>query len=84
MRGGKVLRECVCEYVRVNEWTEQVPEVGFQAMPSRIPMEWQAHDVVEFLRANRVPIDPAAQHISNHEGLPVDGRSMPSFVLGNN
>lgn len=43
-------------------------------MPSRIPLEWMALDVVEFLRANRVPIDPAAPHICNHEGQPVDGR----------
>jgi len=52
----------------------QVPDIGFEALPSRIPMEWVPLDVVSFLRSQRLPVDPTAEHITNHEGVPVDGR----------
>lgn len=37
-------------------------------------MEWVPLDVVSFLRSQRLPVDPTAEHITNHEGVPVDGR----------
>ena len=51
-------------------------EIGFDLQPSRVPIEWSPEDVVNFLRSQRLPIDPAADAIRNHEGLPVDGRSV--------
>ena len=51
----------------------QLPEIGFEAMPSRVPLEWSPLDVVYFLRSQRLPIDPAAEQLSNHEGTAVDG-----------
>jgi len=52
----------------------QVPDIGFEALPSRIPMEWVPLDVVSFLRSQRLPVDPSAEFITNHEGVAVDGR----------
>jgi hypothetical protein len=71
MRGVYHL-ECEVKYGDM-EIQLQLPEIGFEAMPSRVPLEWSPLDVVYFLRSQRLPIDPAAEQLSNHEGTAVDG-----------
>ena len=47
-----------------------------RALLSRIPLHWSPLDVVSFLRSQRLPLDPAAEYMANHEGSPVDGRTL--------
>lgn len=54
----------------------QVPEIGFEALPSRVPLEWTPPDVVYFLQSQHLALDAEAEQLMSHEGTAVDGRML--------